>query len=222
MDSYKKTKAQLLEAEDYKSFVMRSRHLPGMMDKEADHFEEIQTTFKDEGFNHLSIVELCRTFIKVELLKLSLIQSTHGVYIEADKLQYPMEQEVLDKFTLNKNEIDFYELQLPEEMESVNISVRNKIIEFTKGMEPFLQQIEKNTGEFNDTFKIVISILISDNPHILSKVYDSTYYGTVLNYIIDNAFEKAWKDELTQTPLVPYYAAFTLAHYDNTFKQHLT
>ena len=82
MDSYKKTKKKLLEEEDYKSFVMRSRYLPGMMDKETAYFEEIQTTFKDEGFNHLSIVELCRTFIKVELLKLSLIQSTHGIFIK--------------------------------------------------------------------------------------------------------------------------------------------
>lgn len=222
MDSYKKTKKKLLEAEDYKSFVMRSRYLPGMMDKEAAYFEEIQTTFKDEGFNHLSIVELCRTFIKVELLKLSLIQSTHGIFIKGDTPHYPMEQEVLDNFTLNKNEIDFHELQLPEEMDSINISVRNKIIEFTKGMEPFLQLIEKNTGEFNDTFKTVMEILVNDNPHILSKIYDSTYYGTALNYIIDNAFEKAWKDELTQTPLVPYYATFTLAHYDKIFKQQLT
>lgn len=222
MDSYKKTKERLLEAEDYKSFVMRSRYLPGMMDKAAAHFEEIQTTYKDEGFNHLSVVELCRTFIKVELLKLSLIQSTHGIYAEADKLQYPMEQEVLDNFTLSKNQSEFYELKLPEEMENINIAVRNKIMEFTKGMEPFLQLIEKNAGEFNDTFKTVMSILVSDTPHILSKVYDTTYYETVLDYSIDNAFEKAWKDELTQTPLVPYYAMFTLARYDNTFRQELT
>ena len=222
MDSYKKKKERLLEAEDYKSFIMRSRYLPGMMDKEAAHFEEIQTTYKDEGFNHLSIVELCRTFIKVELLKLSLIQSTHGIYIEAGKLQYPMEQEVLDNFTLSKNDIEFRQLKLPEEMESINIAVRNKIIEFTKGMEPFLQLIEKNTGEFNETFKTIMSVLVNDNPHILSKIYDSTYYRTVLYYIIDNAFEKAWKDELTETPLVPYYAMFTLARYDNTFRQQLT
>lgn len=222
MDSYKETKERLLEAEDYKSFIMRSRYLPGMMDKEAAHFEEIQTTYKDEGFNHLSIVELCRMFIKVELLKLSLIQSTHGIYIDDGELQYPMEQEVLNNFTLAENDIEFRQLKLPEEMESINISVRNKIIEFTKGMEPFLQLIEKNTGEFNDTFKTIMNVLVNDNPHILSKIYDAAYYETALNYIIDNAFEKSWKDELTKTPLVPYYAMFTLARYDNTFRQQLT
>lgn len=222
MDSYKKTKEKLLAAEDYRSFIIRSRYLPGMMDNETAHFEEIQTTYKDEGFNHLSVVELCRTFIKVELLKLSLIQSTHGIFTEGDTPHYPTEQEVLDNFTLNKNEINFYELQLPEEMENINIAVRNKILAFTKGMEPFLQLIEENTGEFNDTFKTVMTVIISDNPHILSKVYNQAYYGTVLNYNIDNAFEKAWKDELTQTPLVPYYATFTLAYYDKIFKQQLS
>lgn len=222
MDSYKKTKEKLLAAEDYRSFIIRSRYLPGMMDNETAHFEEIQTTYKDEGFNHLSVVELCRTFIKVELLKLSLIQSTHGIFTEGDTPHYPTEQEVLDNFTLNKNEINFYELQLPEEMENINIAVRNKILAFTKGMEPFLQLIEENTGEFNDTFKTVMTVIINDNPHILSKVYNQAYYGTVLNYNIDNAFEKAWKDELTQTPLVPYYATFTLAYYDKIFKQQLT
>lgn len=222
MDSYKKTKERLLAAEDYRSFIIRSRYLPGMMDNETAHFEEIQTTYKDEGFNHLSVVELCRTFIKVELLKLSLIQSTHGIFTEGDTPHYPTEQEVLDNFTLNKNEINFYELQLPEEMENINIAVRNKILAFTKGMEPFLQLIEENTGEFNDTFKTVMTVIISDNPHILSKVYNQAYYGTVLNYNIDNAFEKAWKDELTQTPLVPYYATFTLAYYDKIFKQQLS
>jgi len=193
-----------------------------MMDNETAHFEEIQTTYKDEGFNHLSVVELCRTFIKVELLKLSLIQSTHGIITEGDTPHYPTEQEVLDNFTLNKNEINFYELQLPEEMENINIAIRNKILAFTKGMEPFLQLIEENTGEFNDTFKTVMTVIINDNPHILSKVYNQAYYGTVLNYNIDNAFEKAWKDELTQTPLVPYYATFTLAYYDKIFKQQLS
>ena len=222
MDSYKKTKERLLAAEDYRSFIIRSRYLPGMMDNETAHFEEIQTTYKDEGFNHLSVVELCRTFIKVELLKLSLIQSTHGIFTEGDTPHYPTEQEVLDNFTLNKNEINFYELQLPEEMENINIAVRNKILAFTKGMEPFLQLIEENTGEFNDTFKTVMTVIISDNPHILSKVYNPAYYETVLNYNIDNAFEKAWQDELTPPPLVPYYATFTLAYYDKIFKQQLS
>lgn len=222
MDSYKEAKEKLLKAEDYRSFTMRSRYLPGMMDKEAAHFEEIQNTYKEEGFNHLSVVELCRTFIKVETLKLSLIQSTHGIFTDGDTPHYPMEHEVLDKFTLSKNEIDFYELQLPEELETINIEVRNKIKEFTRGMEPFLQLIEKNTGDFNETFKTVIEVLVNDNPHILSKVYDSTYYETVFNYNIDNAFEKAWKDQLVQKPLVSYYAAFTLAQYDSMFKQQLT
>ncbi|SDK87250.1 hypothetical protein [Lacicoccus qingdaonensis] len=222
MESYKKTKERLLETEDYRSFIIRSRYLPGMMDKETAHFEEIQTTFKDEGFNHLSAVELCRSFIRVELLKLSLIQSTHGIFTEGDTPHYPTDQEVLDNFTLNKNEINFYELQLPEEMENINISVRNKIITFTKSMEPFLQLIEKNTGEFNDTFKTVMNVIINDNPHILSKVYDPIYYGSVLNYNIDNAFEKVWKNGLTQTALVPYYATFTLSYYDKNFKQNLT
>lgn len=222
MDSYEEAKEKLLKAEDYRSFTMRSRYLPVMMDKEATHFEEIQNTYKEEGFNHLSVVELCRTFIKVETLKLSLIQSTHGIFTDGDTPHYPMEHEVLDKFTLSKNEIDFYELQLPEELEAINIEVRNKIKEFTRGMEPFLQLIEKNTGDFNETFKTVIEVLVNDNPHILSKVYDSTYYETVLNYNIDNAFEKAWKDQLVQKPLVSYYAAFTLAQYDSMFKQQLT
>lgn len=222
MESYKKTKERLLETEDYRSFIIRSRHLPVMMDNQTAHFEEIQTTYKNEGFNHLSVVELCRTFIKVELLKLSLIQSTHGIFTEGDTPHYPTEQEVLDNFTLSKNDIKFYELQLPEELENINIAVRNKILGFTKGMEPFLQLIEKNTGEFNETFKTVMTVIINDNPHILSKVYDPSYYETVLNYNIDNAFEKAWKNELTQTPLVPYYATFTLAYYDKIFKGQLT
>lgn len=222
MESYKKTKEKLLKAEDYRSFTMRSRHLPEMLDKESARFEEIQKTYKEEGFNHLSVVELCRTFIKVELLKLSLIQSTHGIFTEGDTPHYPMEHEVLDDFTLNKNEIDFYELQLPETLERINIEARNKIIEFTKSMEPFLQLIEKNTGDFNETFKTVVGVLVNDNPHILSKIYNPTYYETVLNYNIDNAFEKVWKDQLIQKPLVSYYAAFTLAHYDDMFKQQLT
>lgn len=222
MESYKKTKEKLLKAEDYRSFTVRSRYLPEILDKESARFKEIQETYKDEGFNHLSAIELCRTFIKVDVLKLSLMQSTHGIFTGGDKPHYPMEHEVLDKFTLNKSGIDFYELQLPGELEKINIEVRNKIIEFTKSMEPFLQLIEKNTGDFNETFKAVISVLVGDNPHILSKVYDPTYYNTVLNYNIDNAFEKAWKEQLVEKPLVSFYAAFTLAHYDNMFKSQLT
>ncbi len=222
MESYKKTKESLLKAEDYRSFTVRSRHLPEMMDKEAAHFKEIQETYKDEGFNHLSAVELCRTFIKVDLLKLSLMQSTHGIFADGDKPFYPMEQEVLDKFTLNRSDIDFHELQLPRDLEKINIDIRNKIIEFTKSIEPFLQLIEKNAGDFNETFQTVMGVLISDNPHILSKVFDSTYYEVVLDYIIDNAFEKAWKDQLVEKPLVSFYAAFTLARYDNMFKSQLT
>lgn len=222
MESYKKVKEKLLQAEDYRSFTIRSRHLPEMLDKESARFSEIQETYKEEGFNHLSVVELCRTFIKVELLKLSLIQSTHGIFTDGDTPHYPIEHEVLDNFTLNKNKIDFYELQLPQELERINLETSNKIIELTKSMEPFIQLIEKHAGDFNETFQTVVGVLVDDNPHILSKVYDPTYYDTVLNYNIDNAFEKAWKDQLVQKPLVSYYAAFTLAHYDNMFKQQLT
>lgn len=222
MESYKKAKDDLLKAEDYRSFAVRSRYLPGMLDKESAHFKDIQETYKEEGFNHLSAVELCRSFIKVDLMKLSLMQSTHGIFTDGEKPYYPMEHEVLDKFTLNDSEIDFHELQLPEDLERVNMETRNKIIEFTKSIEPFLQLIEKNTGDFNETFQAVLGVLVNDNPHILSKIYDDTYYETVLNYNIDNAFEKAWKDQLVEKPLVSFYAAFTLARYDNMFKSQLT
>ncbi|MCD2138047.1 hypothetical protein [Salinicoccus halitifaciens] len=222
MQSYKKTKEDLLKAEDYRSFTVRSRYLPEMMDGEAAHFKEIQETYKEEGFNHLSAVELCRTFIKVDLLKLSLMQSTHGVFTDGDKPYYPMEHEVLGKFTLNQSDMDFHELELPEDLEKINIEIRDKIIEFTKSIEPFLQLIEKNAGDFNETFRTVMTVLINDNPHILSKIYDATYYGTVLDYNIDNAFEKAWKEQLVEKPLVSFYAAFTLARYDNMFKSQLT
>lgn len=222
MQSYKKTKKDLLKAEDYRSFTVRSRYLPGMMDGEAAHFKKIQETYKEEGFNHLSAVELCRTFIKVDLLKLSLMQSTHGVFTDGDKPYYPMEHEVLGKFTLNQSDMDFHELELPEDLEKLNLEIRDKIIEFTKSIEPFLQLIEKNAGDFNETFQTVMTVLINDNPHILSKIYDATYYGTVLDYNIDNAFEKAWKEQLVEKPLVSFYAAFTLARYDNMFKSQLT
>ncbi|SOC41685.1 hypothetical protein [Salinicoccus kekensis] len=222
MQSYKKTKEDLLKAEDYRSFTVRSRYLPGMMDGEAAHFKKIQETYKEEGFNHLSAVELCRTFIKVDLLKLSLMQSTHGVFTDGDKPYYPMEHEVLGKFTLNQSDMDFHELELPEDLEKLNLEIRDKIIEFTKSIEPFLQLIEKNAGDFNETFQTVMTVLINDNPHILSKIYDATYYGTVLDYNIDNAFEKAWKEQLVEKPLVSFYAAFTLARYDNMFKSQLT
>lgn len=222
MQSYKKTKEDLLKAEDYRSFTVRSRYLPGMMDGEAAHFKKIQETYKEEGFNHLSAVELCRTFIKVDLLKLSLMQSTHGVFTDGDKPYYPMEHEVLGKFTLNQSDMDFHELELPEDLEKLNLEIRDKIIEFTKSIEPFLQLIEKKAGDFNETFQTVMTVLINDNPHILSKIYDATYYGTVLDYNIDNAFEKAWKEQLVEKPLVSFYAAFTLARYDNMFKSQLT
>lgn len=222
MESYKMAKDDLLKAEDYRSFAVRSRCLPGMLDKESAHFKDIQETYKEEGFNHLSAVELCRSFIKVDLMKLSLMQSTHGIFTDGEKPYYPMEHEVLDKFTLNDSEIDFHELQLPEDLERINMETRNKIIEFTKSIEPFLQLIEKNTGDFNETFQTVLGVLVNDNPHILSKIYDDTYYETVLNYNIDNAFEKAWKNQLVEKPLVSFYAAFTLARYDNMFKSQLT
>ncbi|CAM4199234.1 hypothetical protein [Lacicoccus alkaliphilus] len=222
MESYKKAKEDLLKAEDYRSFAVRSRYLPGMLDKESAHFKDIQETYREEGFNHLSAVELCRSFIRVDLMKLSLMQSTHGIFSDGEKPYYPMEHEVLDKFTLNDSGIDFHELQLPEDLERISMETRNKIIEFTKSIEPFLQLIEKQTGDFNETFQTVMGVLVNDNPHILSKVYDDTYYETVLNYNIDNAFEKAWKDQLVEKPLVSFYAAFTLARYDNMFKSQLT
>lgn len=220
MESYKQAKERLLNAEDYRSFTYRATRLPEMLDKEIAYFEEIQENFKKEGFNHLSAVELCRTFVKVDILKLSLMQSTHGIYTEGN-LHYAEEQETLEKFTLENSQLDFYQLKLPEELESVNEQAREKVIEFNKGIEPFLRLIEENVGQINETLKVVITQLMDSNPHILSKIYDETFYNIVLDYNINNAFEASWKKQLVKTPLVSFYSVFTLSQYDNMFKEQL-
>lgn len=220
MESYKQAKERLLNAEDYRSFTYRATRLPEMLDKEIAYFEEIQENFKEEGFNHLSAVELCRTFVKVDILKLSLMQSTHGIYTEGN-LHYAEEQETLEKFTLENSPLDFYQLKLPEELESVNEQAREKVIEFNKGIEPFLRLIEENVGQINETLKVVITQLMDSNPHILSKIYDETFYNVVLDYNINNAFEASWKKQLVKTPLVSFYSVFTLSQYDNMFKEQL-
>lgn len=220
MESYKQAKERLLNAEDYRSFKYRATRLPEMLDKEIAYFEEIQENFKEEGFNHLSAVELCRTFVKVDILKLSLMQSTHGIYTEGN-LHYAEEQETLEKFTLENSPLDFYQLKLPEELESVNEQAREKVIEFNKGIEPFLRLIEENVGQINETLKVVITQLMDSNPHILSKIYDETFYNIVLDYNINNAFEASWKKQLVKTPLVSFYSVFTLSQYDNMFKEQL-
>lgn len=220
MDSYKKIKEQLLESSDYRSFTYRATRLPEMLDKEAAYFQDVQENFKEEGFNHLSVVELCRTFIKVDILKLSLMQSTHGVYVE-NNLHYPEEEETLERFTLESTDKDFYPLQLPEDLEKINEEVRTKIIEFNRSIEPFLKNVEQNVGGINETLKVVITELMGSNPHILSKVYDETYYDVVFNYAINNAFEAAWKKQLVKTPLVSFYSVFTLSYYDDMFKEQL-
>jgi len=221
MNSYKKAKEALLETEDYRNFTTRAKYLPEMLDKESAYFKEIQETYQEEGFNHLSVVELCRTFIKVDLLKLSLMQSTHGIFTDSKQPQYPTEKEVLEKFTLEKSKIDFYPLELPDELETVNKEIRQKIIDFNRQIEPFVHLIEQKAGDFNETIKTVIDELIQSQPHILSKIYNETYYITVMNYNIDSAFEKAWRDQLVKTPLVSFYSAFTLACYDSMFKDQL-
>lgn len=71
------------------------------------------------------------------------------------------------------------------------------------------------------TVQAVITELFNSNPHILSKIYDETYYETVLNYMIDNAFENTWKQQKVQTPLVSFYAMFTLSFYDNVYLDQL-
>lgn len=220
MDSYKKVKEELLEATDYRSFIYRSTRLPELIDKELKYFNDIQENFKEEGFNHLSVVELIRTFVRVDILKLSLMQSTHGVYVE-NNLHYPEEQETLERFTLENTHKDFYQLQLPEDLEKINEEVRGKIVEFNQSIEPFLKQIEQNVDGINETLKAVITELMDSNPHILSKIYDETYYDVVLNYNINNAFEGAWKKKLVETPLVSFYSVFTLSFYDDMFKEQL-
>ena len=221
MKSYKETKEYLKQLEDYRSFQYRSTRLPEMLEKETKHFKDVQEFYKEEGFNHLSVVEIIRTFIKVDILKLSLMQSTHGIYIDGDTPQYPSEAETVAKFTLETSDIDFYQLILPEDLEKKNEEIKEAIISFNRSVEPFLQSIEKNAGDVTTTVQAVITELFNSNPHILSKIYDETYYETVLNYMIDNAFENTWKQQKVQTPLVSFYAMFTLSFYDNVYLDQL-
>ena len=221
MKSYKETKEYLKQLEDYRSFQYRSTRLPEMVEKETKHFKDVQEFYKEEGFNHLSVVEIIRTFIKVDILKLSLMQSTHGIYIDGDTHQYPSEAETVAKFTLETSDIDFYQLILPEDLEKKNEEIKETIISFNRSVEPFLQSIEKNAGDVTTTVQAVITELFNSNPHILSKIYDETYYETVLNYMIDNAFENTWKQQKVQTPLVSFYAMFTLSFYDNVYLDQL-
>ena len=221
MKSYKETKEYLKQLEDYRSFQYRSTRLPEMVEKETKHFKDVQEFYKEEGFNHLSVVEIIRTFIKVDILKLSLMQSTHGIYVDGNTPQYPSEAETVAKFTLETSDIDFYQLILPEDLEKKNEEIKEAIISFNRSVEPFLQSIEKNAGDVTTTIQAVITELFNSNPHILSKIYDETYYETVLNYMIDNAFENTWKQQKVQTPLVSFYAMFTLSFYDNVYLDQL-
>lgn len=221
MKSYKETKEQLKQLEDYRSFQYRATRLPEMVEKETKHFKDVQEFYKEEGFNHLSVVEIIRTFIKVDILKLSLMQSTHGIYVDGNTPQYPSEAETVAKFTLETSDIDFYQLILPEDLEKKNEEIKEAIISFNRSVEPFLQSIEKNAGDVTTTVQAVITELFNSNPHILSKIYDETYYETVLNYMIDNAFENTWKQQKVQTPLVSFYAMFTLSFYDNVYLDQL-
>lgn len=221
MKSYKETKEYLKQLEDYRSFQYRSTRLPEMVEKETKHFKDVQEFYKEEGFNHLSVVEIIRTFIKVDILKLSLMQSAHGIYVDGNTPQYPSEAETVAKFTLETSDIDFYQLILPEDLEKKNEEIKEAIISFNRSVEPFLQSIEKNAGDVTTTVQAVITELFNSNPHILSKIYDETYYETVLNYMIDNAFENTWKQQKVQTPLVSFYAMFTLSFYDNVYLDQL-
>ena len=221
MKSYKETKEYLKQLEDYRSFQYRSTRLPEMVEKETKHFKDVQEFYKEEGFNHLSVVEIIRTFIKVDILKLSLMQSTHGIYVDGNTPQYPSEAETVAKFTLETSDIDFYQLILPEDLEKKNEEIKEAIISFNRSVEPFLQSIEKNAGDVTTTVQAVITELFNSNPHILSKIYDETYYETVLNYMIDNAFENTWKQQKVQIPLVSFYAMFTLSFYDNVYLDQL-
>ena len=221
MKSYKETKEYLKQLEDYRSFQYRSTRLPEMVERETKHFKDVQEFYKEEGFNHLSVVEIIRTFIKVDILKLSLMQSTHGIYVDGNTPQYPSEAETVAKFTLETSDIDFYQLILPEDLEKKNEEIKEAIISFNRSVEPFLQSIEKNAGDVTTTVQAVITELFNSNPHILSKIYDETYYETVLNYMIDNAFENTWKQQKVQTPLVSFYAMFTLSFYDNVYLDQL-
>lgn len=60
MKSYKESKEELLKATDYKSFTYRMTRIPEMIEDQSKKLDDILAQFKEEGFNHLSVVELCR------------------------------------------------------------------------------------------------------------------------------------------------------------------
>lgn len=221
MKSYKETKEELLKATDYKSFTYRMTRIPEMIEDQSKKLDDILAQFKEEGFNHLSVVELCRAFIRIDLIRLSLMQCTHGVMTADKKVQYPTELEVLERFTLEKITQDFYPLDLPKELEEKNQEIREQLVKLTKELEPMLRLVEQNTGDMNETLQVVATEIQKSNNHVLSKIYDDVFYTTVLDYNIDNAFENAWKNNLIQSPLVSFYSMFTLSFYDDMFKDQL-
>lgn len=221
MKSYKETKEELLKATDYRNFTYRMTRIPEMIEEQSKKLDDILAQFKEEGFNHLSVVELCRSFIRIDLIRLSLMQSTHGVMTEDKKVQYPSELEVLQRFTLEETTQDFYPLDFPKELEEKNQEIREQLVKLTKELEPMLRLVEQNTGDMNETLQIVSTQLQKSNNHVLSKIYDEVFYTTVLDYNIDNAFETAWKNNLIQSPLVSFYSMFTLSYYDDMFKDQL-
>lgn len=221
MKSYKETKEELLNQTDYRNFTYRMTRLPEMIEAQSKNLDDILAQFKEEGFNHLSVVELCRSFIRIDLIRLSLMQSTHGVMTEDKKVQYPSELEVLQRFTLEETTQDFYPLDFPKELEEKNQEIREQLVKLTKELEPMLRLVEQNTGDMNETLQIVSTQLQKSNNHVLSKIYDEVFYTTVLDYNIDNAFETAWKNNLIQSPLVSFYSMFTLSYYDDMFKDQL-
>ena len=221
MKSYKETKEELLKATDYRNFTYRMTRIPEMIEEQSKKLDDILAQFKGEGFNHLSVVELCRSFIRIDLIRLSLMQSTHGVMTEDKKVQYPSELEVLQRFTLEETTQDFYPLDFPKELEEKNQEIREQLVKLTKELEPMLRLVEQNTGDMNETLQIVSTQLQKSNNHVLSKIYDEVFYTTVLDYNIDNAFETVWKNNLIQSPLVSFYSMFTLSYYDDMFKDQL-
>lgn len=221
MKSYKETKEELLKATDYRNFTYRMTRIPEMIEEQSKKLDDILAQFKEEGFNHLSVVELCRSFIRIDLIRLSLMQSTHGVMTEEKKVQYPSELEVLQRFTLEETTQDFYPLDFPKELEEKNQEIREQLVKLTKELEPMLRLVEQNTGDMNETLQIVSTQLQKSNNHVLSKIYDEVFYTTVLDYNIDNAFETVWKNNLIQSPLVSFYSMFTLSYYDDMFKDQL-
>ena len=64
MKSYKETKEELLNQTDYRNFTYRMTRLPEMIEAQSKNLDDILAQFKEEGFNHLSVVELCRAFVE--------------------------------------------------------------------------------------------------------------------------------------------------------------